>query len=465
MMRSVMLAGAVCAARPGASATTQPPVSLGAAPRGLDPKNFPVVEKTLKNGLKVRLLREANVPTVTYYTFFKVGSRNERNGITGISHLFEHMMFNGSAKFGPKEFDRQLEGRGGYSNAYTSNDMTAYYEDFDRDALPLVIDLESDRMRALRINDESLASEREVVKEERRFRVDNDIGGMIDEQVDALAYQAHPYHWPVIGWMGDINNISRQDCEQYFRTYYAPNNAVIFVVGDFDIDQTMAMIEKAYEDIPSGPPVPPVVAYEPEQKGERRGAVEFPAMAPTISLAYKAVPLTHEDAATLDIIQAVLSIGEGARLQRSLVRKQEVATSVGAFFEWKMDPGLFKVIMELPPGKKPAKAIAALDAEIARLQKEPLPAEELQRAKNIFRGQTLRSLATHNGKAHMMGEAELYFGDWRAMFDILARYDKVTAEQVQAAARKYLVTTRRSVVELVPVAGEEQGAVEHAEAH
>lgn len=455
MLPSVLAALSLSGCRPSPMAMplARPegaPATALAAARGIDPKAFPVVERTLTNGLEVRLLREASVPTVTYYTFYRVGSRNERPGITGISHLFEHMMFNGSAKYGPKEFDRQLESRGGTSNAYTSNDVTAYYEDFDRDALPLVIDLESDRMRALRINDESLASEREVVKEERRYRVDNDIGGLMDEQLDALAYFAHPYHWPVIGWMGDLDAISRQDCEQYFRTYYAPNNAVIVVVGDIDIDETMRLIEQSYGDIPAGPPIPSVAAYEPEQRGERRGEVRYPAQAPAIAMGYKAVAANHPDAAVLDVIQTVLSIGEGARLERSLVRHQEVVTSIVAYFEWRIDPGLFKASMELPPGGDPAKAIASFDAEIKRLQDEPLSAAELARAKNILRGQTLRTLTTHNGRAHAFGEHEILFGSWRDVFQTLERYQAVTAEQVQNAARAYLRPERRTIVELVP---------------
>jgi predicted Zn-dependent peptidase len=432
------------AARPTESGTVVP------AARGIDPAHFTVVERALANGLQVRLLRDATIPTVTYYTFFKVGSRNERNGITGISHLFEHMMFNGSAKYGPKEFDRQLESRGGYSNAFTTNDLTAYYEDFDRDALPLVIDLESDRMRALRINDEALASEREVVKEERRYRVDNDIGGMVDEELEALAFVAHPYHWPVIGWMGDINAITRADCEQYFRSYYAPNNAVIVAVGDLDTEQTFEWIEKAYADIPSGPPLPKVEVFEPEQRGERRGQIHYPAQAPSLSIAYKAVAAGDPSAPVFDIIQAVLSIGEGARLKRELVRRKEVATAAGASFEWRMDPGLFKVSMDIPPGKSPQKAVDALDAEMERLQSRRLTAAELGRAKNILRGLTLRSLATHSGKANSMGEHELLFGSWRALLNTLDRYEQVTAEQVQQVARKHFVSNARSIVELVP---------------
>src|SRR4051812_44840022 len=187
----------------------------------LDVRDFPVQEHALPNGLQIRLLPDRELPIATLYSFFRVGSRNERPGITGIAHLFEHMMFNGAKKYGSKEFDRVLESRGGTSNAYTSNDMTAYYEDFASDALETVIDLESDRMRSLAITPETLKSEREVVKEERRLRVDNDIVGMLDEALSSIVWKAHPYHCPVIGWMADINAITREDAQQFFRTYYA----------------------------------------------------------------------------------------------------------------------------------------------------------------------------------------------------------------------------------------------------
>src|SRR6266851_3198787 len=193
-----------------------------------------LVEATLPNGLKIRLLPNRIAPIASVYTFFKVGSRNEQPGITGISHLFEHMMFNGAKKYGPKQFDRVLESHGGRSNAYTTNDITVYHEDFASDALEKVFDLESDRMRSLRINQQVLDSEREVVKEERRLRVDNEILGLLDEELGTLVWKAHPYRWPVIGWMGDINNISKSDCDRFFKTFYAPNNATLYVVGNFE---------------------------------------------------------------------------------------------------------------------------------------------------------------------------------------------------------------------------------------
>src|SRR5207253_5899304 len=248
----------------------------------LDPRDFPVQEHTLGNGLQVRLLPDGGLPIATSYSFFRVGSRNERPGITGISHLFEAMMFNGSRKYGPKEFDRRLESAGGSSNAYTSNDLTAYYEDFASDALPLVLDLEADRMASLTIDDVSLARERDVVKEERRFRTDNDIDGMMDEALGALAFLAHPYRWPVIGWMTDIEAITRQDCERYFRTYYAPNNCTLVLVGDFDGPAALKAIERLYSPIPSGEALPPVASGEPAQKGERRAVIRYPSQAPAV---------------------------------------------------------------------------------------------------------------------------------------------------------------------------------------
>src|SRR5438552_16110477 len=233
----------------------------------LDPRDFPVQEHALGNGLQVRLLPDGGLPIATSYSFFRVGSRNERPGITGVSHPLEHMMFNGSRKYGPKEFDRRLESAGGTSNAYTSTDVTAYYEEFAAEALPLVLDLESDRMASLVIDDDSLQREREVVKEERRFRTDNDIDGMLDEALSALAFLAHPYRWPVVGWMPDLNRISRRDCERYFRTYYAPNNCTLVLVGDFDAKAALAQIEKLYGGIARGEPLPPVADGEPPQKG------------------------------------------------------------------------------------------------------------------------------------------------------------------------------------------------------
>ena len=411
---------------------------------------FRVHESTLRNGLRIRVVPSTETPVVSLYTFFKVGSRNERPGLTGISHLFEHMMFNGSKKYGPKEFDRRLESAGGSSNAYTSNDVTAYYEDFASDALPVVLDLEADRMASLTIDDVSLGREREVVKEERRFRTDNDIDGMMEEAMGGLAFLAHPYRWPVIGWMTDIDAITRQDCERYFRTYYAPNNCILVLVGDFDRDNALARIQGLYSAIPRGEILPAVATGEPPQKGERRAIIRYPAQAPALLFGYRAPGGHEKDALVLDLIETALSSGEGARLKRALVYEQELCVEAHAGFGWRMDPGLFEISLKLNPGTDPGRAETALLAELSSFCERELPEKELERAKNLLRAQLLRGLATTNGRAHSIGQMEVMLGSWRAMLDLPDRYTAITAAEVQRVARKIFAPHLRNVVTLVP---------------
>src|SRR5262245_18725069 len=230
---------AVLMTQPPSTPTAKPGVKEGPAELKLD-----VQRHTLKNGLSVLILEDHSAPTFCYMTYFKVGSRNERPGITGISHLFEHMMFNGSGKFGPKVFDRLIESGGGYSNGSTWYDATNYYEEVSSESLETVLDLESDRMRALLITPENLEQERSIVKEERRLRTDNSTEGKVFELLMANAFIASPYRWPVVGWEPDLNNISLDDCKEYFRTYYAPNNAIVVIVGDVDTERTRTLMEK-----------------------------------------------------------------------------------------------------------------------------------------------------------------------------------------------------------------------------
>lgn len=419
-------------------------------PPALEALAASVIEAKLPNGLQIRLLPSDAVPTCSFYTFFRVGARNERPGITGISHLFEHMMFNGAKKYGPGQFDRVLESSGGTSNAYTSNDLTVYYEDFMSEALEKVIDLESDRMRSLQVTPKMLESERKVVMEERRLRVDNEIGGLMDEELSSLVWKAHPYRWPVIGWMKDIENIRREDCLEYFQTFYAPNNATIFVSGDFDPKQAMALIKKHYGNIKAGPGAPRVQDSEPEQKGERRAQVRHPAQAPSLMIAWRG-PAAHDpDTLALDVLQYALSVGQSSRLTRALVFEQEIAVGVSVDWTWRFDPGAFTVVLELKPDGDPAKAEAALYAEFEKVAKNGLEPRELEKAKNNLAAHLLRELATNNGRAHALGTYELMLGDWRAGLALPSQYESITAEQVQAAAAKYLGAERRSVVTLVP---------------
>ena len=411
-----------------------------------------VVTRELSNGLRVRLLAERNAPTVSYYTFFQVGSRNERLGVTGISHLFEHMMFNGAAKYGPKAFDRVLESRGGASNAYTSNDVTAYYEDFASDALETVLDLEADRMRSLALTPETLEQERQVVKEERRLRTENSVFGLMEEQLEALVFLAHPYRWPVIGWMDDIDRITREDCLEFFRTYYAPNNAAVYAVGDLDPESTLAAIERAYGDVPSGPPPRPVAQGEPPQRGERRAVVRYPAQAPAVLVGWRGPPARSPDSAALDVLQAVLAVGESSRLRRRLVEAEELAVSVHVSWGWRIDPGVFLVFAELSPRVRPERAERALWEEIARVARHGVTAGELRRAQRLLRSSVLHELATHNGIAHALGQAEVLLGDWREAGRALEQYAAVTRREVRRVAATWLEPSRRCVVTLEPEA-------------
>jgi zinc protease len=405
---------------------------------------------TLPNGLRLRVLPERSAPTVSYYTFFQVGSRNERLGTTGISHLFEHMMFNGAAKYGPKEFDRVLESRGGHSNAYTSNDVTAYYEDFAAEALETVVDLESDRMRSLRLTADSLEQEREVVKEERRLRTENSIFGLMEEQLEALVFLAHPYRWPVIGWMEDIQRITRDDCEAFFRTYYAPNNAAVYAVGDLDPDATFALVERYYRDVPGGPKPAPVPQGEPPQRGERRARVRYPAPAPALLAGWRGPAARSPDSAALDLLQVCLSVGESSRLRRRMVQDLELAVSISISWGWRIDPGVFLCFAEIAPGVRVDKAEAVLWGEIEKVASRGVTAAEVKRAKALLRSSVLHELATHHGVAHALGQAETLLGDWREAGRALDHYAAVGPKDVKRVAADYLDPTRRSVVVLEP---------------
>ncbi len=405
---------------------------------------------TLPNGLRVRVLPDPSTPTLSYHTFFQVGSRNEKLGTTGMSHLFEHMMFNGAAKYGPKEFDRVLEARGGHSNAYTSNDVTAYHEDFASDALETVVDLESDRMRSLRLTNESLEQEREVVKEERRLRTENSIFGLMEEQLEALVFLAHPYRWPVIGWMDDIERITRDDCEAFFRTYYAPSNAAVYAVGDVDADAALALIERHYRDIPGGPRPAPVPPGEPPQRGERRASVRYPAQAPALLAGWRGPAARSPDAAALDVLQVCLAVGESSRLRRRLVQEEEVAVSVSVSWGWRIDPGVFLVFAELAPGTGVERAERLMWAETAKIASRGVSAAEVKRAQALLRSSVLHELATHHGTAHALGQAEALLGDWREAGRSLEHYAAVGARDVKRVAAEYLDPSRRCVVVLEP---------------
>src|SRR5574341_199534 len=357
----------------------------------------------LPNGLKILTLEDHTLPICTYFTFFKVGSRNERPGITGISHLFEHMMFNGTKRYGPKEFDRILESNGGLSNAYTTNDFTAYFENFPSDKLELIVDLDADRLENLLLNEENLSSERKVVKEERRLRTDNTNEGKLEEELYASAFQAHPYHWPVVGWMADLDAITREDCVNYFKTYYSVGNATIIIVGDVNTSEALKLIEKYYGHLKPGPEIPKVVSDEPEQKGERRVQYHKEAQLPSFMAGFHVPNVQNEDIYPLDVLQIILTEGESSRLYKTLVYDKQMATNVWSSYFYTIDPGLFYIYVGMKPDFTAEQAEKVLYEELEKKKNVGVEEQELQKAKNILEARLIQSMKTNNGRANLIG--------------------------------------------------------------
>lgn len=454
---ALVLAALVAGAAPAGAAKAKPakpPATAPAPPAAtgpaLTPATFKVERHTLRNGLVVLTHEDHAVPACTFWQWFKVGSRDERPGITGISHYFEHMMFNGSKNVPPKEYDRILESNGGYSNAFTDRDMTAYYEDIASDRLDVVFRLDSDRMASLSLLPEQLKSEIEVVKEERRLRTDNDISGMLDEQLYAEAFLASPYRWPVVGWMGDLNRITREEMAEYFRIHYAPNNCILVLTGDFDTKVAMVQIETFFGAIPAQTPPTPPINSEPGQRGERRAEVHYPAENVSVDIGYKAPSVASPDTPVLDVLSSILADGESSRLHQALVYRKQIALDVSTFFRTRVDSTLFEVYLEMKPGKTAAEGEAALYAELDTLAKQGPTARELEKAKNLLEAGFVKSLKTNNGVGEQLGFYEHVFGDYNAMFSTLDRYRAVTAEDCRRVAQRVFVPLARTVVVLVP---------------
>jgi zinc protease len=352
---------------------------LPVAARGQDG----VVATTLDNGLRVLLLEDHRSPIVSFQTWYRVGSRNEQRGVTGLAHLLEHMMFKGTQKHGPRQFARLVEENGGRDNAFTSQDVTSYFVDIAADRLDLVIDLEADRMQNLVLDAKDIDSERQVVIEERRTRTEDDPGGFLGEAVGSIAFRAHPYGQPIIGWVVDLERITPEQVREFYRTYYQPNNAVVVVAGDFKPAETLEKIKQRFGNIPRAPDPPPMLAVEPPQSGERRVTVSRKAELPIVYLAYHVPNWKSEDAPALEVLSAVLAGGRTSRIYKNLIYDRQLALDAGGDYSYfSFDPNLFWFWATPMPGQSPEVLEKALVDEMERLKKEPVSAEELQRAKN-----------------------------------------------------------------------------------
>ncbi|MBC7691073.1 MAG: insulinase family protein [Methylotenera sp.] len=412
--------------------------------------NLDLQKRTLSNGLTVLMVEDHTVPVISYQSWFKVGSVDERPGITGIAHLFEHLMFKGTPKYGAKEFFLQLEARGASVNAYTTRDYTVYHETFTPNLTDRVIDMESDRMAHLTLNEEAFKTERQVVFEERRLRTDNSPGGRVQEALWALAYHTHPYSWPVIGYPEDLGRMTVEDLKKFFATYYQPGNATIVIVGDFKTDLMFEKIKKAYGGIAGHKRSKRDIPEEKEQNEERRLVLYDQVATERLSLAYHASGAENDDSYALDVLANVLFAGTNSRGHQKLVEEMQIASDVSGVAYTPTYPGLFMMTATMKGKHVATEAEARLEALVRDIQLKGVTEEEIRFAVRQLTVQVVDSVRTAHGLGTLIGTVQMVFDDPQRFAEDLAKYLKVTSDDVKRVANQYLLPNHRSVVTLKP---------------
>jgi len=400
---------------------------------------------TLKNGMKFLIVEDFSIPNANMYLFYKVGSRNEHQGITGLSHFFEHMMFNGAKKYGPKLFDQTMEFNGGANNAYTTENVTVYTNWFPASATEVIFDLESDRISSLNIDSTMVESERGVVLSERSTGLENSPWRNLVQAVQATAFQEHPYHWPVIGYEDDMKNWTQQDLEKYFKTYYAPNNCVVVVSGALKFEKVKQLAEQYLEPIPAQVAPPKVHIKEPIQTGERRITVKKEVATPYMAIAYHTPEAKHEDYYALNILNSILTSGQSSRLYTALVDQQQLATEVYSSFGESFDPGLFFLYLVSNKEVAHTDLEKAIFIELDKIKNTGITEKELQKIKNQKLMEFYDQIETINGKSNNIGTYEVFFGDYKKMFEAPDNYNNVTIADIQRVAKKYFAKSNRTV--------------------
>ena len=400
---------------------------------------------TLKNGMKFLVIEDNSIPNANMYLFYKVGSRNEYQGITGLSHFFEHMMFNGAKKYGPKKFDQTMEFNGGANNAYTTENVTVYTNWFPSSAAEVIFDLEGDRISSLSIDPGMVESERGVVLSERSTGLENSPWRLLGQALQATAFQEHPYHWPVLGFEDDMKNWKQADLERYFKTYYAPNNCVTVVAGSLKFEEVKKLAQIYIEPIPAQPAPPAVHIVEPPQTGERRITVQREVTTPYLMIGYHVPEAKHEDYYALSILSDILSSGKSSRLYSALIDKKQIATQVFTSYGESFDPTLFEFYAVAAKNVHENDLEKAVYEEIEKIKKEGISENELQKIKNQKLMEFYGAIETINGKSNNIGTYEVFFGDYRKMFDAPAAYNKVTVADVKKVSEKYFKKSNRTV--------------------
>jgi predicted Zn-dependent peptidase len=430
--------GVLVSLEPGSTAANRPP-------------KLTYTTTTLPNGLTLVLHEDHSTPIIHSELWYHVGSKNEKPGRTGFAHLFEHMMFKGSKNVEPEGHPSWISSVGGQSNATTNEDATIYWQTFPAQYLPLVLWLEADRLATLRIDDAVFKNEREVVKEERRMRFDNQPYGRLNEIVYDQAFTVHPYKHSTIGSMKDLEAASIEDVRDFFRTYYVPSNATLVLAGDFDSAEALKLVERYLGRVPkSTRPVPRDIPQEPAQLKERRVRLEENWPLPAVVVAHHITFDGNPDSYPLHIASKVLSDGQSSRIYRQLVYEKRVALAAFGGGNIIEDPNLFFSVAIVQPGKTPEEAVDALIAELDKLRKEPITAAELQQAKNQFARDYIFSRESNKDKAHTLAHAAVIHDDLKTAdgeFDI---FMNMTAADVQRVAQKYFTPENRLVLTIMP---------------
>jgi zinc protease len=420
------------------------------------PPSAQAQEFRLKNGMKIIVKEDHRAPTVAQMVWYKVGSVDEVNGATGVAHALEHMMFKATKHLKVGEFSSKVAALGGRENAFTSRDYTAYFQQIEKSRLSAVMALEAERMANLRFDPAEFAKEIKVVMEERRWRTDDQPAGLLNEAQNAAAFVAHPYHHPIVGWMDDLEHMTVADVKAWYERWYAPNNATLIVAGDVDAQQVLRLAEKYFGPIPAKkmPVLKP--QNEPEQRGIRRVTVKAPAENPYVSLAFKAPALRDvekdDDAYALDVLAAVLDGYDNARLNAQLVRTDRVANNVGAGYDdITRGPGIFTLEGTPAAGVSTEQLEAALRAEVTKIAQQGVSEQELQRVKTQLIASQIYKRDSIFGQAMEIGVLEMTGISHKNIDRMLERLKAVSAQQVQAVAKKYFGDDQLTVATLAPL--------------
>lgn len=417
------------------------------------PPKFDYTMMTLPNGLQVVLLEDHSTPIVHLSLWYHVGSKDEKPGRTGFAHLFEHLMFKGSRNVRPDQHPSWITGVGGQANAFTDEDTTVYWETVPAQYLPLVLWLESDRMGSLEVSEDKFLNEREVVKEERRMRYENQPFGRLPEIIYDQAFTTHPYKHQTIGSMADLEAASIADVRAFHKTYYVPNNATLTLVGDFEAEQAKALVEKYFGRVPRGAPVPRDIPREPEQKAEKRVTVTEAWPLPAVVVSHKIINDGHPDAYPLHILAKILSDGDSSRIYRSLVYEKQIALAAFGQANLIEHPNLFYAVAIVQPGQQPAAVQRALQQELDRVKSEGVTADELNRAKRQFARDYILGRETVQQKALHLAHAVVLHNDIKTADGEFDLFQAVSLEDVQRVARTYFTDASRMLLTIMPRAG------------